>query len=375
MQICLVGGAVRDQLLGIQSQDRDWVVVGATEKEMIAQGFRPVGRDFPVFIHPNTGEEYALARTERKSGHGYAGFTFFASPDVSLEEDLARRDLTINAMAQLPSGEIIDPFSGQKDLQDKVLRHVSSAFSEDPLRVLRVARFAAQFHHLGFQVATDTMSLMREISASGELGFLSAERVAQEFEKALCSQHPLVFLDILKQCNALDCLFSEFSRLDLEPLSPSMLRLKILNPAPELSFALLCQAITELQEVKTASFIQDLCLRIKMPNRYRDLARQFVRFYSFMSDFSQLSPQQKLQIIKELRLLKEPNTLPELISLYLSRAPQMTHEDFEPLQRLLQRIRALSPQSFMTKGLTGAELGKAIEAAQLDICALYTKHT
>ncbi|GAB2577021.1 hypothetical protein [Nitrincola alkalisediminis] len=375
MQICLVGGAVRDQLLGIQSQDRDWVVVGATETDMIAQGFHPVGRDFPVFIHPKTGEEYALARTERKSGHGYAGFTFFASPDVSLEEDLARRDLTINAMAQLASGEIVDPFSGQRDLQDKVLRHVSSAFSEDPLRVLRVARFAAQFHHLGFHVASDTMLLMREISESGELGFLSAERVAQEFEKALCSPHPLIFLEILKQCNALDCLFSEFSRLNLERLTPFMQRLKTMSPAPELSFALICQAIAEQEMLESTSFVQDLCLRIKMPNRYRDLARQFVIFYPFINDFVQLPPQQTLTTLKELRLLKEPNTLPELIALYLSRNTNIKREDFEPLQRLLQQIRTLSPQTFMAKGLKGAELGKAIEAAQLDICARYTEYS
>ena len=185
MKVYLVGGAVRDSLLGLPVMEKDWVVVGATPEEMEADGFRPVGKDFPVFLHPNTQEEYALARTERKSGHGYGGFTFHAASDVSLEEDLIRRDLTINAMAKAKGGKVIDPFSGRIDLKARLLRHVSPAFAEDPLRVLRVARFASRYHWLGFRVAEDTLTLMKQLTDSGELGYLVPERVWKETSRAL----------------------------------------------------------------------------------------------------------------------------------------------------------------------------------------------
>ena len=177
MKIYLVGGAVRDKLLNYPSDENDWVVVGSSPEQMVELGYQPVGQDFPVFIKPQTGEEYALARTERKSGHGYQGFTFHTAVDISLEDDLIRRDLTINAMAEDDSGQIIDPYGGQQDLQAKVLRHVSDAFTEDPLRVLRVARFAARYHHLGFSIAPETLALMTSIASSGELAHLVAERV------------------------------------------------------------------------------------------------------------------------------------------------------------------------------------------------------
>ena len=194
MQIYKVGGAVRDRLLGRPVSDIDWLVVGATVDQMQALGYRPVGADFPVFIHPRTGEEYALARTERKSGRGYGGFTFHASPDVTLEEDLIRRDLTINAMAEDELGNLYDPYHGKKDLDQRLLRHVSPAFAEDPLRVLRVARFAARYAPLGFRVADETRELMRRISASGELQALTAERSWKEIERALMEDQPQVFI-------------------------------------------------------------------------------------------------------------------------------------------------------------------------------------
>jgi tRNA nucleotidyltransferase (CCA-adding enzyme) len=194
----IVGGAVRDELLGLPVQDRDYVVVGATPEEMVAQGFRPVGKDFPVFLHPKTQEEYALARTERKSGRGYKGFIVHAAPDVTLEDDLRRRDLTINAMARDPlTRQLIDPFGGEADLQAKVLRHVSPAFAEDPVRILRVARFAARF---GFAVAPETMRLMQEMVGSGEADFLVPERVWQEFAKGLMEAHPQRMLAVLVEC-------------------------------------------------------------------------------------------------------------------------------------------------------------------------------
>lgn len=193
MKIYLVGGAVRDALLGLPIKDKDWVVVGATPQEMLDAGYQQVGRDFPVFLHPQTREEYALARTERKSGSGYTGFTCYAAADVTLEADLQRRDLTINAIARDDDGEIIDPYNGRDDLENRLLRHVSSAFSEDPLRVLRVARFAARYAHLGFRIADETMTLMRDMTAAGELEHLTPERVWKETEGALTTRNPQVF--------------------------------------------------------------------------------------------------------------------------------------------------------------------------------------
>ena len=201
-----VGGSVRDELLGRRIVDRDWVVVGATPEILVASGYRPVGRDFPVFLHPDTHEEYALARTERKHGRGYRGFEFFVSPDVTLDEDLARRDLTINAMARDEHGKLIDPFGGEADLRAGVLRHVSPAFVEDPLRVLRVARFAARF---GFKVARETLALMRKLAESGELATLAPERVWQELSRGLMEPHPSRMIDVLRDCGALAHLLPE----------------------------------------------------------------------------------------------------------------------------------------------------------------------
>ncbi|MDP3438341.1 MAG: multifunctional CCA tRNA nucleotidyl transferase/2'3'-cyclic phosphodiesterase/2'nucleotidase/phosphatase, partial [Azonexus sp.] len=201
MKIYIVGGAVRDELLGRPNADRDYVVVGATPDAMLAEGYRPVGKDFPVFLHPRTHEEYALARTERKSGHGYHGFTFHAAPDVTLEEDLARRDLTINAMARGADGELIDPYCGQRDLQAKILRHVGPAFAEDPVRILRIARFAARFSD--FSVAPETLALMRDMVTSGEVDHLVAERVWQELAKGLMEGKPSRLFEVLRDCGAL----------------------------------------------------------------------------------------------------------------------------------------------------------------------------
>jgi tRNA nucleotidyltransferase (CCA-adding enzyme) len=213
MQIYKVGGAVRDRLLGKTVADTDWVVVGATADEMLSQGFRPVGADFPVFLHPKTGEEYALARTERKSGTGYGGFIFHADPEVSLEEDLIRRDLTINAIAEDAQGRLTDPYHGQEDLKARILRHVSPAFAEDPLRVLRVARFAARYAADGFTIAPETMTLMQQLSESGELEALTPERSWKEISRALMENQPQVFIQVLRECGALKVLFPEVDAL------------------------------------------------------------------------------------------------------------------------------------------------------------------
>ena len=228
MQIYQVGGAVRDGLLGLPVQDRDWVVVGATPEQMAALGFAPVGRDFPVFLHPDTHEEYALARTERKSGRGYRGFTVQASPEVTLEQDLARRDLTINAIAAAPewapSGAacaqgLIDPFGGQRDLRARVLRHVSPAFREDPVRILRVARFAARFHD--FTIAPETLALMRAMVAEGEAAHLVPERVWQELARGLMEKHPERMFAVLRECGALAVILPEVERLWGVPSAPT----------------------------------------------------------------------------------------------------------------------------------------------------------
>ena len=211
MQIFVVGGAVRDELLGRPSDDRDYVVVGASPETMLARGFRPVGRDFPVFLHPQTHEEYALARTERKSGHGYHGFTFHAAPDVTLEDDLARRDLTINAIARGADGALVDPYGGRRDLADRVFRHVSPAFAEDPVRILRLARFAARF--AGFTVAPETLALMRGMVAAGEVDALVPERVWQELARGLMEARPSRMIEVLRDCGALARLLPEVDRL------------------------------------------------------------------------------------------------------------------------------------------------------------------
>jgi tRNA nucleotidyltransferase (CCA-adding enzyme) len=251
VDIYVVGGAVRDELLGLAVQDRDHVVVGATPEAMAAAGYRPVGRDFPVFLHPQTHEEYALARTERKSGRGYRGFTVYSAPDVTLEQDLARRDLTINAIAKAPDGALIDPFHGERDLRDGVLRHVSAAFAEDPVRILRVARFAARF---GFRIADETLALMRGMVASGEADHLVPERVWQEFARGLCEPQPALMFDALERCGLRAKLLPELAQLPPAYAGPLPVR-----------FARLCWPLDEAQ-------LQALCDRLRVPNEERELA-------------------------------------------------------------------------------------------------------
>ncbi len=312
MKIYQVGGAVRDRLLGLPVKDTDWVVVGATPAELVQQGYMQIGRDFPVFLHPKSKQEYALARTERKSGSGYTGFTVYAAPDVTLEQDLLRRDLTINAIAQTDNGELIDPYGGQRDLQDRVLRHVSPAFAEDPLRVLRVARFAARFSPLGFTVAPETLVLMRTLVDAGELQHLTAERVWQEFERALCSAAPQVFLQVLRDCGALAVLLPEIENLFGVPqpeffhpeIDTGVHTLMVAEQSVKLSTELavrfaalvhdLGKAVTpkELWPAHTGheelgvALIEQVCDRLRVPNDCRELAvivsRQHTRCHKAM---------------------------------------------------------------------------------------------
>jgi tRNA nucleotidyltransferase (CCA-adding enzyme) len=370
MQIYLVGGAVRDQLLGLKVKDRDWVVVGATPEQMVREGFRPVGKDFPVFLHPKTHEEYALARTERKSGKGYKGFTFHTSPDVTLEQDLIRRDLSINAMAMDSKGVIIDPYGGRHDLEQRQLRHVSQAFSEDPLRVLRVARFAARFADLGFVVAGETLALMQSLSAADELNHLSAERVWQEFERALQTPNPGVFLDVLSRCNALEKLMPE-----LAPPVPSdmnLLNSKLMQSAEE-RFALL---ITHLIRERKPSDIdagaegcikkcqmQSLTERLRVPNRYSEAMTDLYNWGSQISQFRALKPTAKLQLIEGLKLNRSFARLE-----CIKRACELSHTNsvnLDLIKSSVSAVKSIDPKTLLAQGFTGPALGTELRARQI----------
>jgi tRNA nucleotidyltransferase (CCA-adding enzyme) len=306
MRVYLVGGAVRDRLLGLEVRDRDYVVVGATPEEMVAAGFKPVGADFPVFLHPQTKEEYALARTERKSGHGYKGFTVYAAPDVTLADDLKRRDLTINAMAEDEHGRLIDPYGGAADLAAGVLRHVSPAFAEDPLRILRVARFAARYVQRNFRVSDETLALMRRMVESGEVDHLVAERVWAELERALGEPRPARFLEVLRDCGALARLFPEIEALFGVPqpelhhpeVDTGVHTLSVLDAAarlsgdPQVRFAALVHDLGKGStpedewprhlghEERSAGLVRALCARLRAPNEYRDLGMLTARFHA-----------------------------------------------------------------------------------------------
>ncbi len=278
MEVYLVGGAVRDQLLGKAVHEKDYVVVGATPAEMLAQGYRQVGKDFPVFLHPESNEEYALARTERKSGRGYTGFAVDAAPSVTLEDDLLRRDLTINAIAQAQDGQLIDPYNGLRDLEARTLRHVSSAFVEDPLRILRVARFAARFAEDGFQVAPETMQLMQKMSAAGELAELANERVWHETVKALRSASPATYFAVLAQASALSPWFVELDdKLTLEIVLQRLSGFS--TDAPEVAFALWQGELTETQ-------VKECCERLRVPTEWRRLGRLACRWHAAKHDLT-----------------------------------------------------------------------------------------
>lgn len=308
MKTYLVGGAVRDGLLNLPLKDKDWVVVGASPQQMLDAGYEQVGRDFPVFLHPSSHEEYALARTERKSGSGYTGFVCYAAPDVTLEQDLARRDLTINAIAQDADGNYYDPYRGREDLKLRLLRHVSAAFNEDPLRVLRVARFAARFAHLNFRVADETMALMRAMAASGELAHLTAERVWKETESALLTRNPQVYFQVLRDCGALAVLFPELDNLygvpapakwhpEIDTGVHALMTLAMaaqLSPELDIRFATLFhdvgKGLTPPEKWPShhghgpagVPLVAALCERLRVPNAVRDLALLVTEFHDLV---------------------------------------------------------------------------------------------
>ncbi|MFW2371862.1 MAG: multifunctional CCA addition/repair protein [Gammaproteobacteria bacterium] len=331
MKIYLVGGAVRDSLLNYPVKEHDWVVVGASVQQMLDLGYQQVGKDFPVFLHPETKDEYALARTERKTSSGYTGFSVHTTPDVSLEDDLLRRDLTINAMAQDDKGKIIDPYQGQQDLNNKLLRHVSPAFSEDPVRILRVARFAARYAHLGFTVAADTLQLMSSMVSAGEVDALVAERIWQEMHKALGERNPEVFFTLLRECGALqkilpelDCLFGipqpEKHHPEIDTGLHSMMVLQqavILSPQPVIRFAALMHDLGKGQtpqsawpshhghEEKGVKTIQAVCQRLRIPNDFRDLAIITSRYHLHVHRAFELKPATLLKTLEGLDAIRK----------------------------------------------------------------------
>lgn len=306
MNIYQVGGSLRDELLGLPVQDRDWVVVGSSAEEMVALGYKPVGRDFPVFLHPKTHEEYALARTERKVAAGYHGFQFYADPSVTLEQDLLRRDLTINAMARDERGQWHDPFHGIADLENRLLRHVSTAFEEDPVRILRVARFAARFKTRDFTVAPETMALMQKMVALGEADALVAERVVQEFNKGLMEAHPAEMLRVLCQCHALARVLPEVEHAlnddTLEMLDRSAQR----HCSLESRWSLLLYRSFELN----AETLEPFCHRLRLPESHHQMAQLQIRFSGQWLDLQQglvLPAETILEILERMDALRRPD--------------------------------------------------------------------
>jgi len=332
METYLVGGCVRDELLGRPSKDRDWVVVGASPEEMLAAGYKSVGKDFPVFLHPETKEEYALARTERKTAPGYTGFSFHADADVTLEQDLSRRDLTINAIARDEQGNIVDPYNGQQDIQDRILRHVSPAFAEDPVRILRIARFAARFAELGFSIADETMALMQSMVENGEVDALVAERVWQETERALGEQTPDRYFQVLRDCGALARIFPEIDNLFGVPqpeeyhpeIDTGVHTMMVLEQATRLSndtrvrFAALThdlgKAITPKDQLpqhinheeRGVPLVKALCERLRVPRDYRDLAVNVARYHLHYHRAKELRASSILKLIQNLDGFRRP---------------------------------------------------------------------
>jgi tRNA nucleotidyltransferase (CCA-adding enzyme) len=399
MKIYLVGGAVRDRLLGRPVSERDYVVVGATPDELVAQGFRPVGKDFPVFLHPRTGEQYALARTERKTGPGYYGFATRFSPDVTLEEDLVRRDLTVNAMAEDEHGGIVDPHGGRRDLEARMLRHVSDAFVEDPLRVLRVARFATRFAPLGFTVAPETLDLMRRIVASGELASLVPERTWVETERALGEANPVVYFEVLRACGALDAVFPEIAALFGVPqpakwhpeIDTGVHALQVLDVAAELAtdttvrFAALVHDVGKGltpadqwprhigHEEAGARLIERMCARLKVPNEHRELAVLVARHHALVHRAAELRPGTVLDLLEASDAFRRPERFDRMLVACEAdargRGPELRSAPY-PQAALLRRLRAAAAAARSApgelEGQAGPIIAERVRAARIE---------
>lgn len=357
MKIYLVGGAVRDQLLGLPVQEKDWVVVGATVEEMLQKNFRQVGKDFPVFLHPDTHEEYALARMERKTGRGYTGFAFDASPQVTLEEDLKRRDLTINAMAQTVEGILIDPYHGKQDLAQKILRHVSPAFAEDPVRILRVARFAARYNKLGFTVATETNELMKQMVVSGEVDALVAERVWKELERALAEENPEQFFKVLADCTALAVLFPQINMQG--PGMTALVQAAKISSDARVRLAALLYALS-VAEIKT------LCDRYRIPSDYRELALLIAEHLNEYRRARELSAEELLSLLQRLDVFRREERFRNFLIACKAIARATATENLQSnwLLKVYETAKAVDTKQFTH--LAGKEIAVAINKKRVE---------
>lgn len=397
MKRYLVGGAVRDQLLGLPVRERDWVVVGATPAALGAQGYKPVGKDFPVFLHPQTKEEHALARTERKSGRGYHGFSFHTGPDVSLEDDLVRRDLTVNAMAQDEQGRIIDPHGGRADLEARLLRHVSSAFAEDPVRVLRLARFASRFAPLGFRIAPETMALMREMVAAGEIDHLVPERVWQEAARALMQDRPSVFFTTLREAGALARVMPELDALFGVPqpekhhpeIDTGLHVMMVIDRAAKIGASLpvrlacLChdfgKGITAPQrlphhwghESAGLPLVEAFCSRLRVPTASRELALAVCREHLLVHQARELRPDTLMSLLERLDALRRPQRYEDfLIACECDARGRATLEDRDYpqpdfLREALRQVSKVQAAEVAQAGFVGAALGVELRARRV----------
>ena len=397
MRVFLVGGAVRDQLLQLEVKDRDYVVVGSSPEKLLQSGYQQVGKDFPVFLHPQTGEEYALARTERKQGCGYKGFTCYAGKDVTLEEDLIRRDLTINAMALSEQGEIIDPYNGLTDLKNKQLRHISPAFSEDPLRVLRVARFAARFYKLGFTIAPETLSLMQTLANSSELNYLTAERIWQETAKALLTDSPQIYFQTLRECGALAVLFPEIDALFGIPgpklwhpeIDTGIHTLMVVEQSVKLSDSLafrfaclvhdLGKALTPKEKWPShkghgslgVEVIKDLCLRLKIPNECRDLALLVSEHHTIIHNAAELPASILINLMDQNDAWRKPQRFLQMLQCCVADSKGRTgfedkdYPSADYVWRAFQAVEKVDVQDIIRQGFKGAEIKEALRQARI----------
>lgn len=402
MQIYKVGGAVRDRLLGRPVTEVDWVVVGSSAEEMQANGYRPVGADFPVFLHPASGEEYALARTERKSGRGYGGFTFYASPDVTLEQDLTRRDLTINAMAEDEQGNLIDPYGGQADLAARQLRHVSPAFAEDPLRVLRVARFAARYAELGFSVAPETQALMRQLAESEELQALTPERSWKEISRALMEPRPDVFVQVLRQCGALKELFPEIDRLFSVPPGNmnapdtvigehvlEVMRQCAIHKQPlTIRWACLLQHLGEeapddqgaAPGKARVQLIEAVNVRYKVPRDCQELAMLVGEFHTQGHEAMALPAPVLFELLQHFDIYRRPDRFEQFIAACEmdAKGRGLEAHDYpqaDYLRGAAESARAVQVKPLIEQGYKGAELGEALKRGRLIAVQAYRCQT
>lgn len=376
MQIYLVGGAVRDELLGLEVVDRDFVVVGGTPQALVEQGYIQVGKDFPVFLHPQSKEEYALARTERKAGKGYTGFTCYAAPDVTLEQDLQRRDLTINAIAKDSEGELIDPYAGIEDLEQRILRHVSPAFNEDPLRILRVARFAARLHTFGFEVAPPTWQLMQQMVAAGELTELSPERIWQELSRSLTGPAPHIFCQLLSDLDAWSqLLFKSEQTTALQSIDWRLLKAAATNPAQLPLSAVYALFVLSMQRSNPQLNADLLQQALRVPNDCAEVSGLVLRIEKLLSS-AHMTPAEVVKVLKFADPLRRPQRWQDAFRALRIMvdanndnkvSATSTQQKLTQLEQAQGAYCEVSAAPFIDAGLSGAEIGKALARERLEV--------